>query len=310
MAKLFIVGVGRSGTSLLQSMFASHSSVGFLPETGFVRRYLRSGKLAKTFKRLGYSGVINILEKDEKISRLNLDLEATLDSALSMEGHLDFNFFDCILKNIEKNCEWVGDKDPRLIEDLDMLYYLYGNAYVINITRDPRDVLASRKKSKWAEGYIWKHMLAIRVQYVAGVKFSNANKTSRFFTVSYERLIEDPAAELTKLCSLIGMKYEDDMLDFGQAAKRLVSKSEMDWKKETLGPLIRNNSGKWREELPLREAALVEMCSKDFFTQPEHLSDNCFARLQLMDQLWVFSNWIVVQLSSLIITKLKSLSKF
>ena len=82
------------------------------------------------------------------------------------------------------------DKDPRLIEDLDMLYRLYGDAYVINITRDPRDVLVSRKKSKWAKGNIWKHMIAIRVQYVAGTEFSSAIKSNRFFTVSYEKLIE------------------------------------------------------------------------------------------------------------------------
>ena len=310
MAKLFIVGVGRSGTSLLQSMFASHSSVYFLPETGFIRRYLRSGKLAKTFNRSGYSAVINTLEKDEKIGRLNLDLSATLDCALSTGYQLDFSFFDCILKNIEKNSKWVGDKDPRLIEDLDMLYRLYGDAYVINITRDPRDVLVSRKKSKWAKGNIWKHMIAIRVQYVAGTEFSSAIKSNRFFTVSYERLIENPAKELTKLCSLIGLEYEDDMLDFGQAAKRLVSKSEIDWKKETLGPLLKNNSGKWREELPIKEAALVELCSRDFFRQPGHSSDGCFARLHLLDQLWVVINWLIVLLSSFIVTKLKFFYKF
>ena len=45
MAPIFIVGVGRSGTSLLQTMLASHSLIAFPPETGFVRRYVGTGRL-------------------------------------------------------------------------------------------------------------------------------------------------------------------------------------------------------------------------------------------------------------------------
>ena len=74
----------------------------FLPETGFIRRYLRSGKLAKTFNRSGYSAVINTLEKDEKIGRLNLDLSATLDCALSTGYQLDFSFLIAYLKILRK----------------------------------------------------------------------------------------------------------------------------------------------------------------------------------------------------------------
>ena len=48
--KIFIVGVGRSGTSLLQSMFASHPEVKFIPETAFIRRYVLNGELEYQFK--------------------------------------------------------------------------------------------------------------------------------------------------------------------------------------------------------------------------------------------------------------------
>jgi len=34
---IFIVGVGRSGTSLVQSMLNAHSKIAFPPETHFVR---------------------------------------------------------------------------------------------------------------------------------------------------------------------------------------------------------------------------------------------------------------------------------
>jgi len=34
MSNIFVVGVGRSGTSLLQSMFAAHPSIAYMPRTG------------------------------------------------------------------------------------------------------------------------------------------------------------------------------------------------------------------------------------------------------------------------------------
>ena len=39
---IFIIGVGRSGTSLLQSMLNSHSKIAFTPETHFIRSYMSS----------------------------------------------------------------------------------------------------------------------------------------------------------------------------------------------------------------------------------------------------------------------------
>lgn len=305
MAKLFIVGVGRSGTSLLQSMFASNSNVHFLPETGFIRRYLIPGKLEKILKKSNHLRVLKTLEEDEKICRLNINIKSTLEYALSNEGQLDFNFLNSVFNNIEKEIKWVGDKDPRLIEHLDILQHLFTNSYIINITRDLRDVLVSRKKSKWAKGHIWKHMIAIRVQHIAGIQFKKTNKSKNFFTVSYEKLIENPSRELKELCSLIDLKYEKDMLNFSKAAKKLVSKSEVDWKKETFGPLLKNNSGKWKMELPEREAALVELSSSDFFSQPGYRSNRCFYRLCFLDQLWVVLSWIIVLIASHIIIRIK-----
>ena len=37
---IFIVGVGRSGTSLLQAMLNAHSKITFTPETHFIKSYL------------------------------------------------------------------------------------------------------------------------------------------------------------------------------------------------------------------------------------------------------------------------------
>ena len=55
MKRLFIVGVGRSGTSLLQSMMAAHSKIVMMPETSFVRRYLVTSLLSIKSKATTYN---------------------------------------------------------------------------------------------------------------------------------------------------------------------------------------------------------------------------------------------------------------
>ena len=47
----------------------------------------------------------------------------------------------------DKNKYWVGDKDPRLTEFLPIVKSLYSMAIVVNIIRDPRDVLVSKKQA-------------------------------------------------------------------------------------------------------------------------------------------------------------------
>ena len=77
-APIFVVGVGRSGTSLVQSMLAAHSQVAFPPEMQFVRRYLGRGRLARAHARGGVAAVRNVLEADDRVGRLGLDLGRVL----------------------------------------------------------------------------------------------------------------------------------------------------------------------------------------------------------------------------------------
>jgi len=50
------------------------------------------------------------------------------------------------------------------------------------------------------------------------------------------------------------------MLNFQQQAKKLVANDEISWKKETIGPLLTNNSSKWKDEMDSPIIKLTEYC--------------------------------------------------
>ena len=286
---IFIVGVGRSGTSLLQSMFASNKHVCYLPETGFIRRFLVSGLLQKCYFLDGRDTVVDVLNSDLKFKRFGFSAEKLFVNSNDNGSFNIPDFYDRIINLFSDDTfEFIGDKDPRLIEYLLFMSSFFPSSHVINIIRDPRDVLLSKMKAKWSRSsHVWKHIFANRVQLKLGVSAGTKNFGLRYHQIIYEELIEDPERVLSNLCFDIGLPFDFAMLQFDDAAKKLVSQEEISWKKETFGPLLVGNVDKWKEGLSPREAFLTELCCRQAFKIGGYKFASPIKFLSLADWLWV-----------------------
>ena len=277
-APVFVVGVGRSGTSLVQSMLAAHSQLAFPPETQFVRRYVGRRQLALCHARGGVAAVHAMLEADDRIRRLRLDLERILERYLHGRAFSEPDLYEALLTCYAETQgkPRAGDKDPRCVEFLPLLASHWPDAHVVHVIRDPRDVLASRKKANWSRRRSSiAHVFVNRVQLRAGRRDGARLYGPRYHEVVYEALLADPETVLRDLTARLELPYEDGMLNFSGTARSLVSAEELDWKRETLGPLLATNTGQWRRELQSWEAALAAgVCREGVMTvtrlsQPE-----------------------------------------
>ena len=263
-APVLVVGVGRSGTSLVQSMLAAHSQLAFPPETQFVRRYVGRGRLSWCHRSGGVPAVRAALQADDRIRRLGLDLDRVLaryrGGARFSEVDLYETLLTCYARHAGK--PRVGDKDPGCVEYLPLLARHWPAAHVVHVIRDPRDVLASRKKAAWSRHRSSiAHMLVNRVQLRAGTRSGPRLYGNRYHEIVYETLLAEPETTLRRLTERLGVPYEAGMLEFSGAARALVSDEELAWKRETLEPLRATNAGKWRCELANWESALAaEVC--------------------------------------------------
>jgi hypothetical protein len=287
---IIVVGVGRSGTSLLQSMLASHPEVAFLPETSFFRRFVVNGKLTHMLRTKGWVGIEQFLGQDQSFSRVGLTPDVIGSCAIDRDHITDGTLYATLLDRYGElsGKSWVGDKDPRLIEFLDLLHSVLPDAQIVHIVRDPRDVLVSKKRATWSKDrnpYI--HIFANRVQLKLGRSIGKRLFKDQFHEVVYEKLIANPENELKRLGDNIGIGFHHAMLEYGTAARRLVTEHEMQWKKETLGPLLRHNSGKWREGLSACEIALTELICREHFMVGGYEKSNAFAGLPVMEKVKV-----------------------
>lgn len=262
---IFILGVGRSGTSLMQSILGTHSEIVFLPETAFIRRFIAASKFKRTLLKNGIPRFQDLLKEDHMLNRLDPDLlyqvvsrfqHCSADSCFKLKIYNDLiSHYLYLSRKLH-----IGDKDPRLVEYLPLIRQLWPSALVVHMLRDPRDVLASKKKADWSKNRHWLlHVFANRVQSYMGRTQGRMLFGKKYFEVIYEKVLADPAKELRKLCEVLGVQFEPAMLSYEQTSRKLVANDEMDWKKETLGPILKNNSGKWKEQLNPMEVALTEL---------------------------------------------------
>ena len=296
MKPIFIVGVGRSGTSLLQSMLASHSELSFLPETAFIRRYIAKNKLSDEIKNNGVDGALECLKKDDVISRINFDFNIEPNFN---EITIDLDCYEAMqLNGMHKQKKTrFGDKDPRLIEYLPTLKYAYPDAFVINIIRDPRDVLCSKKKAAWSTGrstlfYSFANHVQIKMSQIYGEKLFG----DRYIEIIYEDLIDKPESTLKTLCNKLNLSFESRLLNFSSQAQKLVSKDEVSWKKETFGPLLSNNSNKWKTELSKNELALTELSCDLAINLGSYKKSDVFSKLKLKSKISCYFQNIIIKL--------------
>lgn len=302
--KVFVIGVGRSGTSLLQSMLASHSTLAFPPETSFFRRYVSKKVLEKTWKKEGVEGVQKVIDSDSQLQRLSVDLKTiTRDFGNFKAGTRDAQCYQAILK---AECErqgkiFAGDKDPRSIEYIPLLHHYWPDLHVIHIIRDPRDVLASKKKAAWSrDKNSLYHILANRVQMKIGCKDGVSYFGRNYHEITYSGLISSPEETLRRLCDSLELPFEPAMLNYRDTAEGLVSHEEMSWKKETMQPVNTSNTGKWKKELTSFEAAVTEVTCREGMNKSGEVASGAVSKLPVITWFFAYGAGFLVNLAAFI----------
>lgn len=267
---LFVVGVGRSGTSLLHSALAAHPGIAALPETAILREQILSGRLRAAFAKEGVDGVVRSLRSAPRLERTGVMVDTLVQAGL--DEHARFSatrLYEGLLQTRVSTPEiaWVLDKDPRLIERIPQIASRWPEARVIHIIRDPRDVIASKKLAAWSRKKSSAlHALIGMGQLALGRLSGPRALGTRYLELRYETLLAEPARTLAAACAFLDLPYEPGILNFAQEARALVADDELSWKKETLGPLLAQNAGKWRTSLRPWEVAMADYTSVPLLT--------------------------------------------
>jgi len=210
-APIVIVGVPRSGTTLLRVLLDSHSQILALPETPWLLgAYGRDASLREMLSGLtdGPFGVV------KNVTGVQSDHVREAGRAF-LE-----TLFEPVLEERKKSV--VLFKTPADIRHLDFLTDLLPDARYIHITRDGRDVAMSQLAKK---GTFFQDLREYRnitfanvfrrwMEWEKRIREVLYNGNVAVVHLRYEDLIENPEVELRKITQFLGVPFEPEMLDY------------------------------------------------------------------------------------------------
>ncbi len=252
MRLIYIVGVGRSGTSLLHSIIGSHSEIKSIPENK-IFRYL---SLLKS-DLINHEDIYDLLLENTNLKRLQISKKDVIEMIDKSSNHFDLysNILNYFLERNKKN---ICEKDPKSIDLIENLIKYDKQIKIIHIIRDPRSVVASRLKVKWTKfKSVIFHSLVYNSQLLNYDKKVNNIKTN-VIEIKYEDLVSNPEINIKSICNFLELNFEKSMLDFTSTSKKIVTNEELSWKKETFGS-IKDFSQKWKYDLTIFQIFLIEL---------------------------------------------------
>lgn len=256
----FIIGTGRCGTTLFQSMLSSHSRIAVLPETGFFWKFDPLIHFSDPLAESQMEAYIRSCTENWWWQDLGLDSEAFADAV--QEGmRSSQEIFLWILGQLSGRSGKVKIGDNTSVYGMKAvrMFELFPEAKFIHLYRDPRDVVSSLLSQYW-----WKPNSTMRAAIYCREFLEYAKKlqqrlsSDRFLAVQYESLVKQPERELQRTCAFLGEKFEPNMLRFYERSERGFVEIEGDWKNLTLTPLTEARQQIYRQRLTTRQIRTVE----------------------------------------------------
>ena len=210
-APIFVVGVPRSGTTLLRVLLDSHSQILALPETPWLTgAYGRDPSLREMLRGLS-DGPYGMVENVAGVEA---------EDVLAAGRHFLDSLFAPILKKRGKRV--LAFKTPADIRHLDFLTRLLPGGSYIHITRDGRDVALSQVAKK---GSFFKDLREYRrlsfgnafrrwMEWEQRARAILAREGVRVIRLRYEDLVMEPRRELQRIMDFLSLPFEETMLDY------------------------------------------------------------------------------------------------
>jgi len=144
------------------------------------------------------------------------------------------------------------------IHYIDIIEEYFDHPSYIYLYRDGRDVALSFQKAVVGEKHIYNIAQDWTQTQEKAIELMGRIGTERVFCISYEELTNNTREGAKNLCKFLGVEYTDSMMDFYKTseARNAASSSKL-WGNVT-NPVMSNNSGKYKTEMPEDEIRIFE----------------------------------------------------
>ena len=247
---VFIVGNSRSGTTMMSRIFGNHAETHAFNELHFFgnleSRQLNNSDLAKELLDIERSNFLKKVSKDEHWEEVETMLTDPINQVEVFQQFLTY-------ETTKKNATIAVCQTPINVYHLDKILESFNQVKIINMVRDPRDVLLSQK-NKWKRKFLganqipFVELLRARFNYhpytISKMWNTAVNrgrvKHQNIQTIKFEDLLQHPEKTIRDLCEFVGVSFDSRMLQVAnigssskqdQGADAIDSSKVFKWKK-------------------------------------------------------------------------------
>jgi len=222
---IFILGLPRAGSTLLEQILASHSQIDGtleLPNILALAHRLRGRKAGQS----RYPQVLHELER-EQLEQFGRDFIE--NTRIHRQG-----------------APFFIDKMPNNFRHIGLIQLILPNAKIIDARRAPMDCCFSGFKQLFAEGQEFTYGLhevgRYYADYVALMEHWDTVLPGKVLRVSHEDVLDDVEAQTRRILEFLGMPFEDACLDFHKTERAVRTASS----EQVRRPINRSGQDAWK----------------------------------------------------------------
>ncbi|MDJ0579747.1 sulfotransferase [Crocosphaera sp.] len=262
---IFIVGMPRSGTTLMRSLLSAHPNIAIAPETHFCKNWFKPYQHLDLNQPEQFETFWQTLCRSKMFESFGLNAEK-IQTNLLVDGNINHKtVLTVLLESYATKMEKLrwGEKTPDHYQYLDILFRWYPHAQVIWMLRDPRAVSSSLITKKWASSYIDVHA---RKWCESVENFRKKwSKDEHIILVKYESLVREPEQEMSRICYFLQEQYSPLIISENHKSPSIFGLNHnIDPSvQEVLAPVHKMALEKWREKLSSYQIAVVEHLTRN-----------------------------------------------
>jgi len=222
---IFIVGMPRSGTSLVEQILASHPDIYGAGELNVLNDLVKQLPQTNSKKKPYPDGAINLSN----------------DALNKMAEH-----YLCYTNKINAEKDYITDKMPDNFQHLGLINILFPKAKVIHCTREPYDTCLSCYFQQFSGDYPYAYNLENLGYYYKHYQHLMAywknTLTIPIIEVKYETLVCESRATVERLLEHCNLGWDENCLSFNQSSRVVTTASAQQVSKA----LYNTSINRWR----------------------------------------------------------------
>jgi tetratricopeptide (TPR) repeat protein len=227
---IFIVGLPRSGSTLLEQILASHSQIDGTMELPDIPRLVHQFRNRGAAESPRYPAILAKLTPEESARLGETYIEDT-------RAH-------------RKGAPFFIDKTPNNFRDIGFIHLILPHARIIDARREPLACCFGNFKQLFASGmefnYSFEEIGRYYCSYVALMEHWDSVLPGKILRVRHEDVVDDLEGSVRRMLEFLGLPFEDACLDFHETA-RTVRTLSCD---QVRRPINREGLHQWRHFEP------------------------------------------------------------